>query len=111
MDDVTAARCLCELGNPTRLAIFRLLIKAGPAGLAVGDIQRHLGVAKSTLSHHIAHLVWAELIGQTREGRSLRCRANYARMDNLMAFLGAECCLGLAHDLGRDAADATPNTG
>ena len=95
MDEATAARCLTELGNPTRLAIYRLLVRAGDEGLVVGAIQRYLGIPKSTLSHHVAHLVWSGLITQTREGRQQRCVANYARMDALMAFLRAECCQGV----------------
>ncbi len=49
-----AARCLEKLGNPTRLEVFRLLVKAGPDGLAVGEIQEHLSIPPSTLSHHLA---------------------------------------------------------
>ncbi len=52
-----AARCLEKLGNPTRLRIFRLLVRAGPSGLPVGSIQSHLGVPGSTLSHHLSHLI------------------------------------------------------
>ena len=57
-----AARCLEKLGNPTRLEIFRLLVKAGDGGLAVGEVQEHLGVPASTLSHHMAHLVNVGLV-------------------------------------------------
>ena len=74
MDMEKAADCLAELGSPSRLAAFRLLVRAGPAGLMVKDIQAHLGVPNSTLSHHISRLVFAGLISQTREGRALRCR-------------------------------------
>lgn len=95
MDLDTAARCLAELGNPTRLAAYRLLVKAGPQGLTVGEIQNHLQIPKSTLSHHIAHLVWAGLITQARESRAQRCVAVYKTMDALMAFLAQECCTGV----------------
>lgn len=95
MDIETAAKCLSELGNPHRLEAFRLLVKAGPDGLAVGDIQQHLGIPKSTLSHHISHLVWAGLVEQHREGRVLRCVAKYDQMHALMSFLTEECCRGL----------------
>ena len=90
LDD--AAKCLCELGNPHRLKIFRRLVRAGSHGLPVGQLQEHLGIPKSTLSHHISKLVWAGLVEQTREGRVLRCRADFGRMDALVGFLADECC-------------------
>ena len=86
------ARQLESLGNPTRLAVFRLLVKAGPGGLPVGEIQRRLEIAASTLSHHLAHLVQNDLVVQQREGRVLRCRPNFERMASLLAFLAEECC-------------------
>jgi ArsR family transcriptional regulator, arsenate/arsenite/antimonite-responsive transcriptional repressor len=95
MDIETASKCLSELGNPHRLEAFRLLIKAGPEGVTVGDIQKHLNIPKSTLSHHISHLVWAGLAKQEREGRVLRCTANFALADALVSYLCAECCSGL----------------
>jgi DNA-binding transcriptional ArsR family regulator len=88
-----AARCLETLGNPTRLAIFRLLVKAGDEGLPVGEIQGHLRVPASTLSHHVSHLVKVGLVGQAREGRVLRCTPNFPLMDQLIAFLTSECCV------------------
>ncbi len=91
----TASRMLAELGHPHRLRAFRLLVRAGPEGLAVNEIQRHLGVPGSTLSHHIAHLVWAGIVTQTREGRVLRCRLDYARVKALLDYLMDDCCCGL----------------
>jgi ArsR family transcriptional regulator len=96
MDLAHAARCLEKLGNPTRLAVFRLLVRAGEAGLAVGELQAHLGVPASTLSHHVAQLVNVGLVTQAREGRVLRCRPDFAVMDALMAYLTEECCRGVA---------------
>ncbi|HIP79064.1 MAG TPA: ArsR family transcriptional regulator [Kiloniellaceae bacterium] len=87
-----AARCLEKLGNPLRLEVFRLLVRAGQDGLPVGEIQAHLGVPASTLSHHIAHLVNAGLVAQEREGRQLICRPDFQLMDGLIAFLTSECC-------------------
>lgn len=94
MDIDTAAKCLAELGNPARLSAYRLLVRAGKAGLTVGEIQRALDVPASTLSHHIAHLISADLITQRREGRTQRCHARFERMDDLLAFLTKECCVG-----------------
>lgn len=94
MDAQNAAKCLAELGNETRLSVFRLLVRAGPDGMVVGDIQRRLEIPASTLSHHLAHLSWAGLIEQNREGRNLRCRARHDVMHALVGFLTDECCIG-----------------
>ncbi len=91
-----AARCLEKLGNPTRLMIYRLLVRAGPDGMAVGEVQAHLGIPGSTLSHHIAQLVTAGLVHQDREGRVLRCTPNFEMMDDLLGFLTEECCRGIS---------------
>ncbi len=96
MDVEVAAKCLTELGNPARLRAYRLLVRAGSAGLTVGEIQQHLESPASTLSHHIAHLLSANLITQTREGRSMRCRVQFKTMDTLLDFLTTECCVGVS---------------
>ena len=88
-----AARCLEKLGNPTRLEVFRLLVRAGTEGLPVGEIQDHLGIPASTLSHHIGHLVNVGLVSQEREGRQLICKPDFSLMDGLIGFLTAECCM------------------
>lgn len=95
METNAAARCLEALGSPTRLEIYRLLVQAGPAGAVVGDLQAHLGIPASTLSHHLARLVRVGLITQERQSRSLICRANYERMNGLLAYLSDNCCEGL----------------
>ncbi len=96
----TAAR-LEALGNPTRLAIYRLLVRAGDGGLAVGDIQRRTDVPRSTLSHHLHRLIGVGLVTQERRATTLVCRANYPAMAETLGFLTAECCADAA---GRDAA-------
>jgi DNA-binding transcriptional ArsR family regulator len=88
----TAAR-LEALGNPTRLAIYRLLVRAGDSGLPVGKIQQKLELAGSTLSHHLKALVIVGLVRQDREGTTLFCRANFSVMRALVDFLVAECCV------------------
>jgi DNA-binding transcriptional ArsR family regulator len=88
----TAATGLAELGNVTRLRIFRLLVRSGETPLAVGEIQAELGIPASTLSHHISRLVWAGLVEQEREGRVLRCRPCFAALNALVEFLYEECC-------------------
>jgi DNA-binding transcriptional ArsR family regulator len=90
-----AARCLAELGHPHRLQVFHLLIRAGDAGLSVGEIQGALGIPKSTLAHHIAQLVSAGLMTQRREGRVQRCQVDAEKSKQLLKFLVSDCCEGL----------------
>jgi len=93
-----AATHLEALGNPTRLKIYRALIRAGGAGLAVGRLQEKLKIAPSTLSHHIKALVVVGLIDQVRDATTLVCHANYNVMRGLVEFLVAECCSGVSED-------------
>lgn len=87
-----AARALESLGNEKRLSVYRMLVRAGRPGLPVGKLQEKLDIPASTLSHHLAHLVACDLVSQEREGRVLRCRANYQKMQGLVGFLVKECC-------------------
>jgi DNA-binding transcriptional ArsR family regulator len=90
LDD--AAAHLEALGNPTRLKIYRTLVRAGDAGLPVGRLQDRLKIAPSTLSHHIKTLMVVGLINQVRDATTLVCHANYDVMRGLVDFLVAECC-------------------
>lgn len=92
MDIVTQASRLEALGNPTRLAIYRSVVRAGQAGTPVGKLQEAIGIPASTLSHHLARLCACGLVSQTREGTVLRCRAHYDVMEQLVGFLVNECC-------------------
>ena len=88
MDDLDQAAARLEaLGNPTRLAIYRLLVRAGEQGRPVGHIQAALKVAASTLSHHLKHLEMAGLVIRRKQGVTHHCSANYATMDDLIAYL------------------------
>lgn len=93
MKTETAAAHLEALGNPTRLAIFRLLVRAGEEGLPVGRIQQRLDLPSSTLSHHVKALCAAGLVRQTRERTTLICTADFKLMRGLVDFLVAECCV------------------
>ncbi|HSG94589.1 MAG TPA: metalloregulator ArsR/SmtB family transcription factor [Afifellaceae bacterium] len=95
LNEQAAADALAALGNRTRLRLFRLMVKAGHDGLNIGEIQARLDVPASTLAHHIATLTQAGLIEQERIGRETRCRAGYRRMQDLLDYLGDECCAGL----------------
>src|SRR5712672_2540176 len=87
-----AAKQLEALGNPTRLQVYRALVKAGEPGLAVGRLQEKIGIAASTLSHHLHHLILTGLVTQERQATTLICRANYPTMTALLGFLADECC-------------------
>lgn len=92
MELETAAKQLEALGNPTRLAIFRVLLEKGREGAPVREIQGRLSIPASTLSHHLAKLVQAGLVNQERESRTLTCRGDFDNMDALMKFLLQNCC-------------------
>jgi len=102
IDSDSAAAILQQLGSRTRLDIVRLLVRAGPDGLAVGEIQQHLGIPASTLSHHIARLRGVGLVAQRRAGTSLFCAMHYTLMDELLGFITAECCAGGGDDRSND---------
>ena len=88
------------LGSPTRLAVYRLLVRAGPEGLAVGAIQAKTEVPRSTLSHHLHRLISVGLVAQERRGTTLICRANYQTMEQIIDFLTEECCVDAAKGEG-----------
>ncbi len=87
-----AASQLESLGNPTRLRLYRLLVRAGHNGLPVGALQQRLEIPASTLSHHCRKLVETDLVTQERQGTTLICRANYPTMNALIGYLSDECC-------------------
>jgi DNA-binding transcriptional ArsR family regulator len=87
-----AAKQLEALGNPTRLQVYRTLVRAGHAGLPVSRVQERLGIPASTLSHHLHRLILTGLVTQERQATTLICRANYPAMDALLDFMREECC-------------------
>ena len=87
-----AAKQLEALGNPTRLKVYRALVRAGEAGSPVGRLQSKLKIAPSTLSHHLHRLILTGLVSQERQATTLICRANYPIMRDLLGFLTEECC-------------------
>ena len=86
------ADCFAAMGSEPRLRIVRLLLSCFPAGLIVGEIQSEMGMANSTLSHHLDRLKQEDLVTAVREGTAWRYRANAATLQNLLNFLMAECC-------------------
>jgi DNA-binding transcriptional ArsR family regulator len=89
------ARALAALGHDARLSIFRLLVQAGRDGLRVSDIGDHLGLAPSTLAHHLSTLVDAGLVVQDKQGREVFNKVDYPAMHRLLDFLTSECCAGV----------------
>ena len=94
METKQAVEALAALAQETRLEVLRLLVRAGPAGLAAGEISRRLDVPPPTLSFHLRALAQAGLVGASRQGRSLLYAADYARLRGLVAFLTENCCEG-----------------
>jgi DNA-binding transcriptional ArsR family regulator len=98
------ARALAALGHDARLSIFRLLVRVGDDGLRVIDIGAHLGLAPSTLAHHLSTLVDAGLVLQDKRGREVFNRVDYPAMHRVLAFLTSECCAGIARQAEGNAA-------
>lgn len=90
----TAALILSKIGNPTRLKIVRMLVRAGDQGLPVGSIQKKLNIPGSTLTHHISHLKNAKVIRQERHRATLYCIMEYDQLSKLVDYLTEECCIG-----------------
>ncbi len=88
-----AASTFAALGSEQRLAVLRALVRAGPEGLAIGELGDRSGVTGSTLTHHLRILAQAGLVNQARQGRKIICiGAAYDRMQALSDFLLFECC-------------------
>jgi DNA-binding transcriptional ArsR family regulator len=87
---------LAALGHEARLEIFRLLVRAGDEGVTVGEIVARLGLAPSTLAHHLQGLVAAGLVVQERRGREVWNRPQFGVVQAVVTHLTAECCAGLA---------------
>lgn len=86
------ANALKELGHPTRLTVYKSLVKSGHEGLPVGELQKRLDIPPSTLSHHVGALVAVGLVRQNRQGRTLYCLPQYEVLNEIMAFFIDECC-------------------
>ena len=96
MEIKDALEVLDGLSHETRLDVFRLLVKAGPAGLPAGSIADTLGARQNTMSSHLKQLHQARLIGSRRDGRSVIYSANYDTARQLIQFLMEDCCAGNA---------------
>ncbi len=95
METPTAVNVLQALAQETRLEALRLLVQAGPQGLAAGQIGQRLGVAAPTLSFHLKAMQQAGLVTSRRDGRSQLYTADFSRLNELVAFLTENCCVGV----------------
>ena len=94
LDSARVVTALAALAQEHRLAVFRLLVEAGPDGVSAGDLADRLGIPRSSLSFHLNQLMQADLIIQRRESRSLIYSADFAAMAALVGFLTENCCRG-----------------
>ena len=101
MDSKDAVAALAAIAQESRLAIFRLLVQAGPTGLSVGEIGAEVRAAPATLSFHLKELFRAGLVASRQEGRFVYYSANYEAMEGLLGFLTENCC-------ARDGAGCAP---
>jgi DNA-binding transcriptional ArsR family regulator len=106
-----ALAALAALGQPTRLAIFRLLMRKEPKGLPAGSISAMIGCPTNTVSTHLGILARAGLVRGTRDGRSVVYRASIAGMRALMAFMVNDCCDGHPELCGFPSAKPKPVCG
>ena len=96
MDTSTATGALSALAHEARLSVFRLLVKAGPDGMAAGDIARKLRTAPNTMSAQLLVLSNAGLVHARRKGRSIIYAVDFDAMSGLLLFLTEDCCGGKA---------------
>lgn len=94
MESHAAVAALAALAHDSRLAVFRLLVEAGPAGLSAGRIANRLGIPPSSLSFHLKELSHAQLVRAEQQGRFLIYSASFESMNALVAFLTENCCGG-----------------
>jgi DNA-binding transcriptional ArsR family regulator len=94
MNERAAVAALAALAQEARLRVFRALVGAGPAGMTPSALCAMLDIPGSTLSFHLKELVHADLVSVERDGRNLHYRPALGRMDELLAYLTAHCCMG-----------------
>ena len=85
---------LAALAQESRLAVFRLLVQAGPQGMPATRISEQLAIPPSSLSFHLKELAHADMVTSTRDGRSIIYAANFATMNGLLGLLTENCCGG-----------------
>lgn len=94
METRNASELFAALGHESRLAVFRILVEAGGAGISAGAIGEKAGIAPPTLSFHLAHLSRVGLIKGRQDGRFIYYSADFPLMDDLLSFMVRNCCQG-----------------
>ena len=94
MEKSDAVAALAALAQDNRLAVFRLLVQAGPDGMAAGHVAEALDLAPNTLTFHFDRLRAAGLVTVRRDGRSMIYAAHFHAMNSLLAYLTENCCRG-----------------
>jgi DNA-binding transcriptional ArsR family regulator len=113
MHDDIAVAALSALAHGDRLAAFRMLVRAGPSGMASGDIATALAIPPTRMSFHLATLERSRLLRSWRDGRRVLYAASYEDMRQLLAFLTEDCCSGspeICGDLGSFASSCKAET-
>ena len=110
MEQQAVVQALAALAQPLRLQVFRALVVAGPRGLTPGAMSEGTGVPPNTLSFHLKELAHAGLVTQQRDGRFLIYRADFERMNGLLAYLTENCCQGAGCGVDSACVPATPRS-
>jgi DNA-binding transcriptional ArsR family regulator len=108
MEKTDAVAALAALAQDNRLDVFRLLVQAGPEGMAAGEVASALNLAPNTLTFHFDRLRNAGLVTVRRDGRSMIYAARYETMNGLLAFLSDNCCAGVPKSGAIAKANCTP---
>jgi DNA-binding transcriptional ArsR family regulator len=109
MNDASAIAVLSALAHADRLAAFRLLVRAGPSGLASGEIADALSIPPTRMSFHLAAMERAKLLRSWRNGRRILYAASYEDMRQFLAFLTEDCCSGKAEICGNLGENLVPS--
>jgi DNA-binding transcriptional ArsR family regulator len=96
MNAAIIAKRLASLGHENRLELFQVLVQSGHSGLTISELQAALDRPASTVAFHLRELVQADLVTQEKEVRSVRCKANYAALNEVLQFVQLNCCQGVA---------------
>jgi DNA-binding transcriptional ArsR family regulator len=94
MKTKTIIAALSALAQESRLAVFRLLVQAGPEGMSASQIGEKVGISPSSLSFHLKEMTHANLVTSRQEGRFVIYSANFKTMNSLIEFLTENCCGG-----------------
>ena len=105
METKNAVAALAALAQESRLAVFRLLVQAGPEGMPAGKLSEALSILPSSLSFHLKELTHAGMVSSRQEGRFVIYQANYEAAAALIAFLTENCC----HDSGEPCMPVPPS--